>query len=77
MARETIVQGGGAPAGDDDRQRDAALRPKFLREVIGQKAVVQRLNIVLDRRTLVVTADVTVTTAKLGYARKYCSPVPG
>ena len=37
----------------------------------------QRLNIVLDRRTLVVTADVTVTTAKLGYARKYCSPVPG
>ncbi len=47
MARETIVQGGGAPAGDDDRQRDAALRPRFLREVIGQKAVVQRLEIVL------------------------------
>ncbi len=47
MARETIVQGGAVPAGDDDRQRDAALRPRFLREVIGQKAVVQRLEIVL------------------------------
>src|SRR5436190_22224355 len=46
MAREPIVQGGNA-AGDDDRQRDAALRPRFLREVIGQKAIVQRLEIVL------------------------------
>src|SRR4051812_39967800 len=47
MAREPIVQGGSAVAGDDDRQRDAALRPRFLREVIGQRAVVQRLEIVL------------------------------
>src|SRR3954465_416934 len=49
MAREPIVQGGqgGNGAGDEDRQRDAALRPRFLREVIGQKAVVQRLEIVL------------------------------
>lgn len=37
----------------------------------------QRFNIVLDRRTIVVTAEVTVTAAKLGYARKYCSPVLG
>src|SRR5437868_31472 len=47
MAREAIVQGGDSAPGDD-RQRDAALRPRFLREVIGQKAVVQRLNIVLN-----------------------------
>src|SRR5437764_3589591 len=46
MAREPIVQGGNAP-GDDDRQREAALRRRFLREVIGQKAIVQRLEIVL------------------------------
>src|SRR5436853_6339322 len=46
MARETIVQGG--DVGGDDRQRDAALRPRFLREVIGQKAVVRRLGIVLN-----------------------------
>jgi Holliday junction DNA helicase RuvB len=45
MARQTIVGGGGE---DDDRQRDVALRPKYLREVIGQKAVVQRLGIVLN-----------------------------
>ncbi len=47
MAREPIVQGGNAAAAGDDRQRDAALRPRFLREVIGQKSVVQRLEIVL------------------------------
>src|SRR5919204_53118 len=44
MAREAVVQ---ADMPDDDRQRDAALRPRLLREVIGQKAVVQRLGIVL------------------------------
>jgi holliday junction DNA helicase RuvB len=44
MPREPIVS---AQNPDDDRQRDAALRPKWLREVVGQKAVVQRLNIVL------------------------------
>lgn len=47
MARQPIVQGGDATSGDE-RQRDAALRPRLLREVIGQKAVVQRLTIVLN-----------------------------
>src|SRR4051812_9050848 len=46
MAKQAIVQGE-IPA-DDDHQRDAALRPRYLREVIGQKAVVQRLGIVLN-----------------------------
>src|SRR5215475_6113478 len=45
MAREPKVQGTNPP---DDRERDAALRPRLLREVIGQKAVVQRLGIVLN-----------------------------
>src|SRR3954454_3784196 len=47
MAREKIV---GADEPDDPKQkeRDAALRPRLLREVIGQKAVVQRLGIVLN-----------------------------
>ncbi len=44
MTREAIVQST-TPDGENDR--DAALRPKWLREVIGQKAVVQRLGIVL------------------------------
>ena len=49
MAREAIVQGsGGGDGGDEDRLRDAALRPRLLREVIGQKAVVKRLGIVLN-----------------------------
>ncbi len=46
MAKQAIVHGE-IPA-DDDRQRDVALRPRYLREVIGQKAVVQRLGIVLN-----------------------------
>src|SRR6266550_5005201 len=45
MPREAVVQGGN---NDDERQRDTALRPRWLREVIGQRAVVQRLNIVLN-----------------------------
>src|SRR6185436_14813575 len=45
MAREPIVQGN---QGEGERERDAALRPRWLREVIGQKAVVQRLSIVLN-----------------------------
>jgi Holliday junction DNA helicase RuvB len=44
MPREPIVTSQNA---EEDRQRDAALRPKWLREIVGQKAVVQRLNIVL------------------------------
>src|SRR5436853_1565867 len=46
MAREAIVQG--VHPDDDDKKRDAALRPRLLREVIGQKAVVQRLGIALN-----------------------------
>src|SRR5262249_6060701 len=46
MARQPIVQANDAP--DEQKQRDAALRPRWLREVIGQKAVVQRLGIALN-----------------------------
>jgi Holliday junction DNA helicase RuvB len=45
MAREAIVNG---DEPEDQRRRDAALRPRLLREVIGQKAVVQRLGIVIN-----------------------------
>src|ERR1700746_1117979 len=45
MVRETVVTSGGE---DKERERDAALRPRWLREVIGQRAVVQRLGIVLN-----------------------------
>lgn len=48
MPREPIVHGGQPEDVDEQRRRDAALRPKRLREVIGQKAVVQRLEIVLN-----------------------------
>src|SRR5688500_1823912 len=46
MARQPIVQG--SPEGDDPKERDAALRPRRLKEIIGQKAVVERLGTVLD-----------------------------
>src|SRR5260370_15566669 len=46
MAKQAIVHG--EVPSDDDRQRDVALRPRFLREVIGQGAVVRRLGIVLN-----------------------------
>lgn len=45
MAREAIVRS--EPPPEDDQQRNEALRPRRLREVIGQKAVVRRLDIVL------------------------------
>lgn len=45
MARQAIVQSDGD---DESRRRDAALRPRWLKEVIGQKAVVKRLSIVLN-----------------------------
>jgi Holliday junction DNA helicase RuvB len=45
MAREAVVTGDNTK---DDRERDVALRPRWLREVIGQRAVVQRLGIVLN-----------------------------
>jgi Holliday junction DNA helicase RuvB len=47
MVRQAIVQGE-AGDGDEAKQRDAALRPRLLREVIGQKAVVQRLTILVN-----------------------------
>src|SRR2546422_10492694 len=45
MAREKVV---GADEPEEQKERDAALRPRWLREVIGQKAVVQRLGITLN-----------------------------
>jgi Holliday junction DNA helicase RuvB len=45
MARQPVVTGGQS---QDDRQRDAALRPRWLREVVGQKSVVDRLAIDLN-----------------------------
>src|SRR3979490_568198 len=44
MARQAVVQ---ADEPHDDKERAAALRPRWLREVIGQKAGVQRLAITL------------------------------
>ena len=44
MARQPLVQG----ASPEEKQRDAALRPRSLNEVIGQRQVVQRLGIVLN-----------------------------
>src|SRR5205809_1948299 len=43
MAREKVISGG--DGGDDGRKRDAALRPRYLKEVIGQAAVSERLAI--------------------------------
>src|SRR5579871_2833252 len=45
MPREAIVQ---PEPTEEERQRDNALRPRWLREVIGQRRVVQRLGIVLN-----------------------------
>jgi Holliday junction DNA helicase RuvB len=45
MVREAVFQN--PVPEDDDKIRDVALRPRWLTEVIGQKAVVQRLGIVL------------------------------
>src|SRR5204863_6269876 len=44
MAREAVI----TSVPDDDRNRDAALRPKMLREVIGQQEVVRRLSIAVN-----------------------------
>src|SRR5947199_1122104 len=46
MVREAVVQPNEEP--EEERQRDEALRPRWLREVIGQQAVVRRLRIVLN-----------------------------
>ena len=45
MARQPVVGGGGK---DDEIRRDAALRPSFFSDVIGQKAVVHRLSIAVN-----------------------------
>jgi holliday junction DNA helicase RuvB len=41
MPRQAIVTG----PSDEDRRRDAALRPKWLKEVVGQQAIVKKLQI--------------------------------
>src|SRR5213593_4827161 len=43
MAREKVI--GPNPGDDDRKQHDAALRPKLLKEVIGQRKVAERLEI--------------------------------
>lgn len=45
MARTPVIS---ASDFEDDRNRDAALRPKLLKEVIGQRAVAQRLGIAVN-----------------------------
>src|SRR5271156_4872046 len=45
MPRETVITGGNS---DEARKRDDALRPRLLREVIGQKAVAKRLGIAVN-----------------------------
>src|SRR5499426_1005742 len=47
MARETILAGN-APTAPEERQRDDALRPRRLAEVIGQKQTVERLRIAIN-----------------------------
>src|SRR6478736_7919383 len=44
MARTPVI----TSVPDDDRQRDAALRPRYLREVIGQTEVARRLAIAVN-----------------------------
>ncbi len=46
MAREPVVKP--KPEDDEERRRDDALRPRWLREVIGQEKVVRRLNVLLN-----------------------------
>jgi len=49
MAREKIITSGPAgPSPDEERKRDAALRPKRLSEVIGQRKVAERLGIAVN-----------------------------
>ena len=45
MAREKVI---GPGPGDEAKKQDAALRPKLLSEVIGQKRVAERLQIAVD-----------------------------
>jgi Holliday junction DNA helicase RuvB len=43
MAREKVI--GPTPNDDDRRRQDAALRPRYLKEVIGQRKVAERMGI--------------------------------
>jgi Holliday junction DNA helicase RuvB len=45
MPRQPVL---GPDKPEEDRQRDDALRPRWLREVIGQRRVVERLQVVLN-----------------------------
>ena len=47
MAREKII-GSGAPPEEERKRRDAALRPRMLSEVIGQRKVAERLRIAVN-----------------------------
>ena len=63
MAREAIVQ----PQPEAAKDRDTALRPRWLREVIGQKSVVRRLSVVLNACKKVQRADGS-------YPLRWCTP---
>src|SRR5262245_14144518 len=45
MGRQKVIQ---SATPEEERRRDAALRPKWLREVIGQRSVVQRLQMAVN-----------------------------
>src|SRR5947209_6699975 len=45
MPRQPVVQG---EPPEEERRRDDALRPRWLQEVIGQKAVVQKLRVLIN-----------------------------
>ena len=45
MSREKVITTGSAPDDHDRKKVDAALRPKLLKEVIGQRKVAERLEI--------------------------------
>lgn len=47
MPRETVIAPSHTPGGED-RTQDAALRPKFLKDVIGQRKVAERLAIAVQ-----------------------------
>lgn len=52
MPREKVQTAANAPVVEPDRQRDAALRPKRLTEVVGQRAVAERLEIAVKAAKL-------------------------
>lgn len=52
MPREKVQTAASAPVVEPDRQRDAALRPTRLAEVVGQRAVAERLEIAVKAARL-------------------------